>query len=280
MPVATAGAFANSEWIQGSCQDDSGYGVEKTSRQPVAFAAIRRPFCCPHCSVERVSGAQRLAASLAGAVAEGQRVGTPVPCLHGAGVRVEQAIAGGEAADLEELDWLVGHLVAPQWAPARTTPRSRRRFSACGPDRRWYFWRCSSRSTRTLIQIEEREPIRLDPTGEHIADESVERTLRDRPAAQPGDDVVDGHGQTGQCEANVLAYDAARSDRERLLDHDHLLRVRRARSGSRLPARGGSTRHPARRRSRPASRSSSTTSWIVPITDPSATITVSASSDR
>ena len=43
MPVATAGAFANSEWIQGSCQDDSGYGVENTSRHPVAFAAIRRP---------------------------------------------------------------------------------------------------------------------------------------------------------------------------------------------------------------------------------------------
>ena len=43
IPLATAGAFPNSEWIHGSCQDDSGYGVEKTSRQPVAFAAISRP---------------------------------------------------------------------------------------------------------------------------------------------------------------------------------------------------------------------------------------------
>ena len=43
IPLAIAGAFPNSEWSQGSCQDDSGYGVEKTSRQPVAFAAMSRP---------------------------------------------------------------------------------------------------------------------------------------------------------------------------------------------------------------------------------------------
>jgi hypothetical protein len=39
-PVATAGALPNSEWTHGSCQELSGYGVENTSRQPVAFAAI------------------------------------------------------------------------------------------------------------------------------------------------------------------------------------------------------------------------------------------------
>ena len=43
MPVATAGALPNSEWIQGSCHEDSGYGVENTSRQPVALAAISWP---------------------------------------------------------------------------------------------------------------------------------------------------------------------------------------------------------------------------------------------
>jgi hypothetical protein len=42
-PVATAGALPNSEWIHGSCHELSGYGVEKTSRQPVALAAINRP---------------------------------------------------------------------------------------------------------------------------------------------------------------------------------------------------------------------------------------------
>ena len=43
IPLATAGALPNSECSHGSCQDDSGYGVEKTSRQPVALAAISRP---------------------------------------------------------------------------------------------------------------------------------------------------------------------------------------------------------------------------------------------
>ena len=41
-PVATAGALPNSEWIHGSCQELSGYGVVKTSRQPVALVAITR----------------------------------------------------------------------------------------------------------------------------------------------------------------------------------------------------------------------------------------------
>lgn len=43
IPVATAGALPNSEWIHGSCQEVSGYGVENTSRQPVALAAIMSP---------------------------------------------------------------------------------------------------------------------------------------------------------------------------------------------------------------------------------------------
>ncbi len=43
MPVATAGALPNSECSQAICHELSGYGVEKTSRQPVAFAAMTRP---------------------------------------------------------------------------------------------------------------------------------------------------------------------------------------------------------------------------------------------
>ena len=42
-PAATAGALPNSECTQGSCHDDSGYGVENTSRQPVALAATTLP---------------------------------------------------------------------------------------------------------------------------------------------------------------------------------------------------------------------------------------------
>jgi len=43
IPEATAAVLPKSEWIQGICHDVSGYGVEKTSRQPVALAAITRP---------------------------------------------------------------------------------------------------------------------------------------------------------------------------------------------------------------------------------------------
>ena len=42
-PVATEAAFAKSECSHGSCQADSGYGVVKTSRQPVAFTATSFP---------------------------------------------------------------------------------------------------------------------------------------------------------------------------------------------------------------------------------------------
>ena len=41
--MATAGALPNSEWTHGICQEVSGYGVENTSRQPVALAAITSP---------------------------------------------------------------------------------------------------------------------------------------------------------------------------------------------------------------------------------------------
>jgi len=40
MPEATAAGFSNKEWIHGIFQDDSGYGVVVTSKQPVALATI------------------------------------------------------------------------------------------------------------------------------------------------------------------------------------------------------------------------------------------------
>ncbi len=42
IPEATAAALPKSEWIHGICHEVSGYGVENTSRQPVALAAITR----------------------------------------------------------------------------------------------------------------------------------------------------------------------------------------------------------------------------------------------
>ena len=73
-PVATAGALPNSECSHGSCQDDSGYGVEKTSRQPVALAATSRPSVARIAASSTYPRAERLAAALAGAVARGDRV--------------------------------------------------------------------------------------------------------------------------------------------------------------------------------------------------------------
>ena len=42
-PEATAAALPNNECSHGTCQADSGNGVEKTSRQPVALTVTRRP---------------------------------------------------------------------------------------------------------------------------------------------------------------------------------------------------------------------------------------------
>ena len=42
-PAATAGPLPKSECSHGSCHDDSGYGVENTSRQPVEFTATMFP---------------------------------------------------------------------------------------------------------------------------------------------------------------------------------------------------------------------------------------------
>jgi len=46
-PDATAAALPNSEWIHGIRHDVCGYGVENTSRQPVALTATSRlPVAC------------------------------------------------------------------------------------------------------------------------------------------------------------------------------------------------------------------------------------------
>src|SRR6266567_1957925 len=96
-PVATAGALPNSECSHAIRQDVSGYGVENTSRQPVALTAITWP------------AAARLAAALAGAVAAGQRVGAVGVGLDRAQFEVQQPVADRETAGLVELDLLHWH---------------------------------------------------------------------------------------------------------------------------------------------------------------------------
>ena len=97
-PVATAGALPNSEWIHGSCHALSGYGVVKTSRQPVALAAIRRP------PAARIAASSTNRAPSASPqpwqarwpeVSAFERLGSD---LHRALVRLQQAVAHRERA--------------------------------------------------------------------------------------------------------------------------------------------------------------------------------------
>ena len=46
------------------------------------------------------------------------------------------------------------------------------------------------------VQVEEDEPVRLQPFLEDVRDERVQGPTRDRPAAEPRDRVVDGDGET------------------------------------------------------------------------------------
>src|SRR6266571_2788019 len=63
-----------------------------------------------HRRVDRVARAERLAATLAGAMAGVQRVGPRRVGLDAALLRFEQAVADGEGAGLVELDGLEGHV--------------------------------------------------------------------------------------------------------------------------------------------------------------------------
>ncbi len=92
----------------------------------------------------------------------------------------------------------------------------------------------------------------------------VQRRLGDRAPAEAGDHVVHARRQAGQREPDVLADDAARADGERLLEHDDALRV--AERLTHLVERIRAEALDAERadRARPRSRSSSTTSSIVP----------------
>jgi hypothetical protein len=114
MPLATAGAFAKSEWTQGSRHDDSGYGVDHTT-----VGRAQR-------GVEDVPCAERLAATLAGTVTGGERVRALLRGLHRPVAFAEQTVTDREAAHLEELDRAARH----QCDPPATIPMSRRMFSA------------------------------------------------------------------------------------------------------------------------------------------------------
>ena len=68
------------------------------------------------------------------------------------------------------------------------------------------------------VEIEEVEAAGLERPVEDVSDERVERSLRDRPSAEAGHDVV--HRCAWRGEPHVVADDPAETGRERPLDDD------------------------------------------------------------
>ena len=137
----------------------------------------------------------------------------------------------------------------------------------------------SSRSHELDVEVEEASA-RAEPVGGGVVEHRVQRRLRDRAAAEAGDDVVDVGRQPGQRRRTFWPTIPPIADGERLLEHDDPRR--RAPSAARTSSSGNGRKHlmPSAPIRTPWSRSSSTTSSIVPSTEPSATTTVSASSVR
>src|SRR5579864_8817984 len=222
--------------------------------------------------VEGEARPESLAAPLTRAVAAGDGVRAAAIGLHRALLGVKQAVAVHEAAGLVVLDALVGH--ARHTARAPTTPRSRRMFSAWGPDRRRWASRASSRS----IRPRSRSMNVVSPSSPASAAETSLRRddlVIGRPPS-PAITVWTAHPEPSTalwtfCETiPPIPIDSAFSSTitRRALD-----------SAARISSRGQGRKvliptHPILI---PSSRRSSTTSSIVPSTEPSATTIVSAS---
>ena len=114
-------------------------------------------------------------------------------------------------------------------------------FSACGPERRRSVVRRELALDEVAVEVEEVQPVRLEPPVEDVGEQRAQRALRDRPAAEAGDDVVDGSVDAREREPDVLADDPADADRERLLDDDDPPRVAQRRRAPRRAGTAGST---------------------------------------
>ena len=181
--------------------------------------------------------------------------------------------------DLVELDLLVGHGSSPQCERAATTPRSRRMFSACGPERR-SSPRARARARRAPSRGRGSAAGRLEPVLEGVGEQRVQRALGDRPAAEARDHVVDRGRRVPKRQPHVLADDPA--ERRPRTPSRPRRPARACPSAARTSSSGNGRKHlmPRAPIFTPCSRSSSTTSSIVPSTEPSATTIVSASSLR
>ena len=179
------------------------------------------------------------------------------------------------SADRERPRLVEGRLAHTE--PAATTPRSRKIPSACGPGRPPSRSRTSSRSTtprsRSRNVRSPSSPLRA------VASRPPRDAARDRASAKACDH---GRVQTSPVRRapwDVPADDPTGPDGERALEHDHARcwRQRGADLSSREWPEGLQGHRPY---TRACSRCSSMTSARVPLTDPSATMIVSASAPR
>ena len=244
-PDATAAALPNSECSHGTCHADSGKGVEKTSRHPVAFTVTRRP------PVARIAASITTRAARASPQPRHARWPEVIELARSVddwtvrSLGSSEPVAGREGADLVELQRRGGH--------RRSSVRSGGVGKLAG----------ELGGDPFLVEVVERERLAAHPSGDDVEHQALEDVARDRSATQPEDNVVDRR-PAGGGQAHVLAQDAARAHGDGAVDDDHSRHppqrpaylVQRATAGSRSP-RGRRPRHPrraARRRRRRASR--------------------------
>ena len=240
MPVETAGALANSEWIHGIRHERLRVGRGEHLQAAGRVRGDHPPAGGAHRGVERVACAERLAAALAGTVPARDRVRALLAGLHRALLGVEQPVADREAAGLVEADrGCASCSWAPHTGPAATVPRSRRMFSACGPEAREAPIRSSSRFTTSQSMSRNVNASRRSAAAS--AEQAVQRGLGDRPSAEARDHRVAVQLDAGERHAHVRRDDPADADGERLLEHDHALGVAERRRASRPAETGGTS---------------------------------------
>ena len=126
-----------------------------------------------------------------------------------------------------------------------------------------------------VIEIEEVQALQCILAG--LVEELAQGGPGDRAPAETGNDRMDLHIQTFQCHANVRRHNATDTDGKRLFDDQYAFgflqgrfqRLFRERSNEQMLTDPIAT---------PSARISSTTSLMVPFTDPRATTRVSAPS--
>src|ERR1019366_4721585 len=228
-----------------------------------------------HGGVEHPPRAERLAASLARAVAARQRVAPVDRRLHGARLRVEQAVAGGQRAGLVELDPLAHPILRIDGPTSRST------FDAVGPGGRVSGMRATSRSTtpQSRSSMWSSPSLPAWPSANTRPSDACVIARPPRPATTVCTTVCTSAGSPRSA---IRTSDASTPPIPRARFFSTTMTRRAPRSASRTAAAGNgrNVHRSSAPMGTPPARIASTTTSIVPFTDPIATTIVSAPSVR